>query len=41
MNWQDALKAELVSKFLTTGLLVAAGWLAFAVWEALKHEVRK
>lgn len=37
----DRMKAELLSKFLTGGLWVAAGWLAFAVWEALKHEVRK
>ena len=37
----DKLKAEVMSKFLTAGLWVAAGWLALAVWEAFKHEVRK
>ena len=37
----DKLKVELVGKFMTAGLLVAAGWLALAVWEAFKHEVRK
>lgn len=37
----DRLKADLVSKFLTAGLWVAAGWLALAAWEAFKHEVRK
>lgn len=37
----DKLKAEVVSKFLTAGLWVAAGWLALAVWEAFKHEVKK
>lgn len=37
----DKLKAEVLSKFLTAGLWVAAGWLAFAVWEAFKNEVRK
>jgi hypothetical protein len=35
------LKAEVLSKFLTAGLWVAAGWLALAAWEAFKHEVRK
>ena len=37
----DKLKAEVLSKFLTAGMWVAAGWLALAVWEAFKHEVRK
>lgn len=37
----DKMKAEVLSKFLTAGLWVAAGWLAFAVWEAFKHEVKK
>ena len=37
----NKLKAELLNKFLSGGLLVAAGWLALAVWEAFKHEVRK
>lgn len=27
--------------FTTAGLWVAAGCLAFAVWEAFKHEVKK
>ena len=37
----DKMKAEVLSKFLTAGLWVAAGWLALAVWEAFKHEVKK
>lgn len=37
----DRMKTEVISKFLTAGLWVAAGWLLFAVWEAFKHEVRK
>ena len=39
-GWEK-LKAEVVSKFLTAGLWVAAGWLALAVWEAFKHEVKR
>ena len=35
------LKAEVLSKFLTAGLWVAAGWLALAAWEAFKHEVKR
>ena len=37
----DKLKADIVGKFLSAGLWVAAGWLALAVWESFKHEVRK
>lgn len=37
----DKLKAEVVSKFLTAGLWVAVGWLALAVWEAFKHEIKR
>lgn len=37
----DKLKSEVVSKFLTAGLWVAVGWMAIAMWEAFKHEVRK
>jgi hypothetical protein len=29
------------SKFLTGGLWLAAGWLAFAMWQAFKSEVTK
>lgn len=37
----DKIKADVVGKFLTGGLWVAAGWLLFSVWESIKHEVRK
>lgn len=37
----DKPKADVISKFLTGGLWVAAGWLLLAVWESFKHEVRK
>lgn len=37
----DKIKAEVASKFLTAGLWVAVGWMAIAMWEAFKHEVRK
>ena len=37
----DKIKADVVGKFLTGGLWVAAGWLLFLVWESIKHEVRK
>lgn len=37
----DKLKADVLSKFLTGGLWVAAGWLLLAVWESFKHEVRR
>ena len=36
----DKIKGELVSKFLTGGLWIAAGWLAFAVWQAFKEGVK-
>jgi hypothetical protein len=36
----DKIKGEVVSKFLTGGLWIAAGWLAFAVWQAFKEGVR-
>jgi hypothetical protein len=39
-GWEK-IKADVVSKFLTGGLWVAAGWLLFLVWESFKHEVRK
>ena len=32
----DKLKAEVITKFLSGGLWVAAGWLAYAVWRAFK-----
>lgn len=35
------MKAEVVSKFLSGGLWVAAGWLGFAVWQAFKESVHK
>lgn len=37
----DRIKADAIGKVITGGFLVAAGWLALAVWEAFKHEVRK
>jgi hypothetical protein len=36
----DKIKGEVVSKFLTGGLWIAAGWLAFAVWQAFKEGVK-
>ena len=35
------IKGDIVSKFLTGGLWLAAGYLAFAVWQAFKSEVTK
>jgi hypothetical protein len=35
------IKGEILSKFLTGGLWLAAGWLAFVVWQAFKQEVTK
>jgi hypothetical protein len=35
------IKGEILSKFLTGGLWLAAGWLAFAIWQAFKQEVQK
>jgi hypothetical protein len=37
----NRIKGEIVAKFLTGGLWVAAAWLAFAVWQAFKSEVIK
>lgn len=36
----DRIKGEVISKFLTGGLWVAAGWLAFAFWQAFKESVK-
>lgn len=35
----DKIKGEIISKFLTGGLWVAAGWLAFVVWQAFKESI--
>ncbi|MEN9885779.1 MAG: hypothetical protein RL758_357 [Pseudomonadota bacterium] len=37
----DKMKADILSKFLSSGLWVAAGWLAYAVWQSFKNEVQK
>jgi len=37
----NRIKGEILSKFLTGGLWIAAGWLAFTVWQAFKSEVMK
>lgn len=37
----DKLKAEVAGKVLTAGVWVAIAWTALALWEAVKHEVRK
>lgn len=34
------IKGEVLSKFLSSGLWVAAGWLAFSVWQAFKEGVK-
>lgn len=34
------IKGEVLSKFLTSGLWVAAGWLAFSIWQSFKESVR-
>jgi hypothetical protein len=36
----DKLKADVVGKFLTAGLWAAAGFLAFAAWEAVRTNIR-
>lgn len=36
----DRLKADVVGKFLTAGLWAAAGFLAFAAWEAIKSNLQ-
>jgi hypothetical protein len=37
----NKIKGEIISKFLTGGLWVAAGWLAYVIWQAFKNEVTK
>jgi hypothetical protein len=37
----ERIKADVLSKFLTSGLWVAAGWLAYAVWQSFKESVSK
>jgi hypothetical protein len=37
----DRIKADAIGKVITGGFLVAVGWLALAVWEAFKHEVKR
>ena len=39
-NW-NKIKGEVLSKFLTGGLWIAAGWLIYTVWQAFKSEVTK
>lgn len=34
------IRGEVLSKFLTSGLWVAAAWLAFAVWQSFKESVK-
>jgi hypothetical protein len=34
------IKGEVLSKFLTSGLWVAAAWLAFAIWQSFKESVK-
>lgn len=38
-GWEK-IKGEVLSKFLSSGLWVAAGWLAFSVWQAFKEGVK-
>jgi hypothetical protein len=35
------IKGDVLSKFLTGGLWLGAGYLAFAVWQAFKQEIHK
>lgn len=35
------IKGEVLSKFLSSGLWVAGGWLAFSVWQSFKESVTK
>lgn len=35
----NKIKGEIITKFMTGGLWLAAGWLAFAVWRAFKEGV--
>jgi hypothetical protein len=37
----DKMKADILSKFLSSGLWVAAGWLAYSVWQSFKGEIHK
>jgi hypothetical protein len=39
-SWSK-IKGEVLSKFLTSGLWVAAAWLAFAVWQSFKESVHR
>lgn len=36
----DRLKSDVMSKVLTAGLWAAAGFLAFALWEAIRNSIR-
>lgn len=36
-----SMKADILSKFLTSGLWVAAGWLAYAIWQSFKQSVKQ
>jgi hypothetical protein len=37
----DRIKGDVLSKFMTSGLWLAAAYLAFAVWQAFKNDVNK
>jgi hypothetical protein len=37
----NKIKGEIITKFMTGGLWLAAGWLAYAIWQAFKSEVVK
>jgi hypothetical protein len=37
----DKIKGEVLSKFLTSGLWIAAAYLAFAVWQAFKQDIHR
>jgi hypothetical protein len=37
----DKIKGDVISKFMTSGLWLAAAYLAFAVWQAFKSDVTK
>jgi hypothetical protein len=37
----DKIKGDILSKFLTGGLWLAAGYLDFAVWQAFKQDLHK
>lgn len=38
-NW-DKMKADVLSKFLSSGLWVAAGYLVFSVWQSFKDNIK-